>query len=160
VTTDVRLVEITAGTLRPVLKLGVGPGQAGFVADNAVSIAQAHFEPAAWFRAIVAGEEPVGFAMIHDPTLPGATPDPDLDGATITLWRLMIDARFQGRGYGGRAVALLVNHARTRPGITRFATTYVEGDGGPAGFYRRLGFTPTGRVIEGESEAILDLVNG
>lgn len=150
-----RLIEITAGTLHPVLRLAVGPAQSGFVAPNAVSVAQAYFEPAAWFRAIVHGDEPVGFAMIHDPTLPGAAPAEDCGPETIMLWRFMIDARFQGRGFGRRAIGLLADHARTRPGVTRLATSWVEGEAGPAEFYRRLGFRPTGRVIDGETEAVL-----
>jgi diamine N-acetyltransferase len=64
VTAEVSLQEITKETVRAICRLQVGPGQDRFVAPNAVSIAQAHFEPKAWFRAIHAGEEPVGFVML------------------------------------------------------------------------------------------------
>lgn len=154
---DLQLVEITAETLFPVIRLAVAPDQRGFVAENAVSIAQAHFEPAAWFRALAAGGEPVGFAMLHDPSLPGAAPDPEGDPATVTLWRLMIDQRFQRRGFGRRAIELLTAHVRTRPGIARFATTWVPGPGSPGPFYRGLGFVETGRIVDGETEAVLAL---
>ena len=152
-----RLVEITAATLRPVLDLAVTDDQTAFVASNAVSIAEAHFEPGAWFRSIAAGAEPVGFAMVFDPTLPGADPGPDWDARTVVLWRFMIDHRFQRRGFGRGAIALLAAHARSRPGLARFATTYVEGPGGPAAFYLRLGFRPTGRRVDGEAEAVMPL---
>ena len=36
------------------------------MANNAVSLAQAHFTPEAWYRAIYAGETPVGFMMLDD----------------------------------------------------------------------------------------------
>ena len=48
----VTLKPITQATLRQVLKLAVSPGQASYVASNAVSLAQALFHPAAWYRAI------------------------------------------------------------------------------------------------------------
>lgn len=45
----IRLQEITATTVRAVCRLDAGDGGRQ-VAPNAVSIAQAYFEPAAWFR--------------------------------------------------------------------------------------------------------------
>ena len=95
--------------------------------------------------------------MVLDPTLPGAAPWPGYSADTVLLWRFMVDRRFQGRGVGAGAIGLLADHARSRPGITRFATTYVQGDGSPEGFYRRLGFTATGRVLDGEAEAVMPL---
>ena len=63
---EVTLREVTGDTVRAVCRLQVGPGQERFVASNAISIAEAYFEPKAWFRAIYAGEEPVGFVMLYD----------------------------------------------------------------------------------------------
>ena len=48
----VELREITFETVRAICRLEVASSQAGFVAPNAVSIAEAHFAPTAWFRAI------------------------------------------------------------------------------------------------------------
>lgn len=137
----VSLREVTKETLGDVLRLRVAPGQDRFVASNAVSIAQAHFEPDhAWFRAIYADETPVGFLMLHDePAKPA-----------YYLWRFMIDYRFQGRGFGARAVALLLEHVRGRPGAVELRLSHVPGDGSPAPFYERLGFAHTGEEDEGE----------
>jgi diamine N-acetyltransferase len=154
---SVRLVEITQESLQPVLRLAVAPAQSQFVASNATSIAEAHFAPGARFWAIESDGEPVGFAMIFDPTLPGAWSEAPFDDATILLWRFMIDHRVQGRGFGRAAMDHLIAHVRTRPGITRFAVTYTEGPGGPAGFYRRMGFVPTGRMVDTEAEATMAL---
>ena len=55
----IELREVTRDNLRAVLKLSVAPEQEKFVASNAHSIAEAHFDPNAWFRAIYAGEVPV-----------------------------------------------------------------------------------------------------
>jgi diamine N-acetyltransferase len=154
---DVRLAEITAETVDAVLALAPAPVQQRFVAPNSVSIAQAHFDATAWFRAIAAGPELVGFAMIADPTLPGAKPWPEFGPATILLWRFMVDHRHQRRGIGAAAIGLLAAHARTRPGINRLATSYREGQDGPAEFYRRTGFSATGRRLEDEVEAVMNL---
>ena len=58
----VTLREVTADTVRAICRLEAAPAQQGLVAPNAVSIAQVYLEPAAWFRGIYAGDEPVGFA--------------------------------------------------------------------------------------------------
>ena len=79
----VTLREITKETARAIMRLEVAEHQKRFVAPNSVSIAQAHFEEKAWFRAVYAGEEPVGFVMtFEDPSEP-----------EYFLWRFMIDHR-------------------------------------------------------------------
>jgi diamine N-acetyltransferase len=65
----VTLREITADTVSAVIKLSVAEGQKGFVAPNAVSLAQALFAPQAWYRAIHLDDEPVGFVMLEDESL-------------------------------------------------------------------------------------------
>ena len=87
---EVSLREITADTVREVCRLRVAPGQEGFVAPVAESIAEAYFSPLAWFRAVYAGDTPVGFVMLED----------DAASRQYFLWRLLIDARHQGKGYG------------------------------------------------------------
>jgi diamine N-acetyltransferase len=137
----VSLREITKDNLLPVLLLKVAPEQERFVAPNAVSIAQAYFDrETAWFRAIYADDVPVGFLMLED--------QPDTEH--YFLWRFMIDARFQGLGFGARALDLLIDHVRTRPGANELGTSCVPGQGSPGPFYERLGFVYTGEVSDGE----------
>jgi diamine N-acetyltransferase len=63
---EVTLREITKDNWRDLLRLKVAPSQEQFVASNAMSIAEAHFNPeVAWFRAIYAGDVPVGFLMLR-----------------------------------------------------------------------------------------------
>ena len=144
----VSLREVTAETVREICKLEVGPGQQGLVAPNAVSIAQAYFEPAAWFRAVYAGDTPVGFAMLYDPT---RAREPEGGPETCFLWRFMIDHRHQRKGYGAAALALLVAHVRTLPGVTRFKTSFVPKAGNASPLYERAGFRATGEVDDGET---------
>jgi diamine N-acetyltransferase len=136
----VTLREITRETVLPVLGLRVRADQTQFVADNATSIAEAHFTPAAWFRAVYADETPVGFVMLHD----------EPEKAEYFLWRFMIDAAHQRKGFGRRALELLIEHVRTRPGARELLLSYHPGEGSPRDFYRGLGFEDTGEVQDGE----------
>lgn len=146
---EVTLREVTRDNLDAVLALEVSPRQVGrFVATNAKSLAQAHFYPEnAWFRAIYADETPVGFLMLWDEP---AKPE-------YMLWRLMIDGRYQGRGYGRAAVQLLISHVRGRPGATALLTGAQPGEGSPIGFYEKLGFVLTGDVDDEDGELIMRL---
>lgn len=97
----ISLRHITADTVRQVTDLAVAPGQERFVANNAVSLAQALFAPEAWYRAIYLDEGPVGFVLLYDESL--RLPPPDKP--EVGIWRFMIDARYQGRAIDGRAGA-------------------------------------------------------
>ena len=145
---SISLCEVNQGNLHEVLKLDVAPDQRHFVAPNAVSIAEAYFEPRAWFRAVCADDTPVGFVMLYQ----------DTDTPAYFLWRLMIDRHHQGRGYGRRAVELLIDHVRTLPRATELGVSAVPGDGSPILFYTSLGFVPTGEVEDGEDVLRLDLI--
>jgi len=146
--TDVSLRPVDAETVRTICALAVREDQRRFVAPNAVSIAEAHFSPHAWFRAVYAGDTPVGFVMLEDqPERP-----------EYYLWRFMIDARHQGKGFGRRALTRFIEHVRTRPGATELLTSVVQGEGSPQGFYESLGFALTGEFEDGEAMMSLPLL--
>ena len=146
----VTLRDVTPENLSAVLALRVSPAQDQFVATNAKSIAEAHFEPKAWFRAIYAADDPVGFVMLYD----------DPDAPQYFLWRLMIGHEHQGKGYGRRALELLVEYVRSRPHAAELLVSYHEGDGEPGGFYRKFGFQATEHRLEGEVVLRLPLGEG
>ncbi|MQA00561.1 MAG: GNAT family N-acetyltransferase [Dehalococcoidia bacterium] len=99
---DVMLRSVTKENVAEVLRLRVHARQEHLVAPNAVSIAEAYFEPAAWFQAIYAGDEPVGFIMVAH----------DAEEGTDYLWRMMVAGDAQGRGYGGAALRALIDYTR------------------------------------------------
>ena len=144
--TPVALREITADTVRRIAALAVSPGQERFVASNAISLAEALFHPEAWYRAIYLGAEPVGFVMLYDETLRPRLPE----NPAGTLWRFMIDARFQGRGIGRSALEQVIAHVRAKGVFSRFVVSYVPGAGCPEKFYLNAGFRHTGQVDGGE----------
>ena len=145
----VQLREITKDTVISIVKLDAGDDRTQ-VAPNAVSIAQAYFQKEAWFRAILAGDELVGFVMLNDPTLVERPDEPD-----FFLWRLMIDRSHQGRGYGHAAIERLVDHVRTRPGAETLLVSHIDAVDALGRFYGSFGFEYTGE--EEDSEKVMAL---
>ena len=151
----VELVEVDADNVREVGEINTAFSQRGFVAPVLVSLAEALVPPiedgalvVPWFRAIAADGVLAGFVMMAEPN--AATPHP-------YLWRLVVDVRHQGRGIGRRALERIIVDRRAA-GHAAITVSYVaDGPGSPARFYERLGFVPTGRIDDGEVEAILDL---
>jgi diamine N-acetyltransferase len=143
---EVSLREVTKENVRDVIDLDVSTEQSSYVAANAKSIAEAHFEPKAWFRAIAAGHVLVGFAMVYRD--PGA--------GIFYVWRFMVDAQHQGHGYGRRAMELLLDEARA-DGASEVTLSVVPGEHSALDFYRRLGFVETGKIEHGELELRLSL---
>lgn len=144
----VSLREVTAETVRAVCRLSdtLTAPQNRMVAPNAVSIAEAHFSKYAWFRAIYAGEKPVGFMMLYI----GPEDDEAETGETIYyLWRYMLAAPEQGKGYGRQAMELIFNEVRAR-GAQELRLSCGEGEGSPEGFYRKMGFERDGRMYDDE----------
>jgi diamine N-acetyltransferase len=131
----VALREITAETVRTICGLDVAEEQRDNVAPVAVSIAQAHFEPRASFRAIHAGDEPVGFILWRDDDKPD----------TAYLWRFMIDRRHQGKGYGRDALEQLFGMLKAQ-GVTTLSASVVRGEHSPLGFYLSIGFIEANEV--------------
>lgn len=131
----VELREITAATVRTICGLEVAEEQRENVAPVAISIAQAHFEPRATFRAIYAGDEPVGFILWRDDDKPD----------TAYLWRFMIDRRHQGKGYGRAALEQTFAMLKTR-GVATISASVVRGEHSPLGFYLSAGFIEANEV--------------
>ncbi len=136
----VTLRPITADTARSITSLKTTPEQEQFVAPNAISLAQALFTKEAWYRAIYADETPVGFMMLYD----------NPAESEYFLWRLLIDQRYQRHGFGRKAIALLIDYVKTRPGATELLVSHGEGEGNPGPFYASLGFEYTGDKIDDE----------
>ena len=142
---------------RPAIEaLSVTEEQSAYVADNAESFVEAAETPGAmpWYRGIYVGDVPVGFAMISD----NIPPDRSEYLGPYFLWRLMIDTRWQRRGYGRRALDLVVEHVRADPAATELLLSLVPGTAGsPRGFYEHYGFRPRGDWFDGEEVYVLPL---
>jgi diamine N-acetyltransferase len=157
----VQLREIvTEADRAAVMGLRRAPGQERYLPDMDDHFEEAERYPQACPRlfSVHDGDQLVGFAMISDgipqPTLDA---DPEIVGPYY-LWRLLIDASFQGRGYGRATIDAVADYVRARGGEVLW-TSCVAGDGSPQPFYLHLGFYKSGRVAFGEEVLGLDLVD-
>jgi GNAT superfamily N-acetyltransferase len=153
VTVAVTLREITDANREAVLGVRVAADQTRFVGSVRGAIAEAAENPqgAPWYRAVYAGDEPVGFVMLSW----NVTPQPPHINGPWFLWKLMIDERHQRHGYGLDVVRQVIALIRAE-GATELLTSYVPLEGGPVGFYRRIGFVPTGE-LDPEGEVLMRL---
>jgi GNAT superfamily N-acetyltransferase len=137
-------------TLRPidddnreqVLALAVAPHQDRFVSGVADSLQEAADEPGGRARpfALCDGDLPVGFVMLSHDVADETVYYPNY------LWKLLVDERYQGRGYGRAALDLVTSWFRER-GVSSMLTSAGQGEGSPIGFYERYGFVRTGDVV-------------
>jgi len=63
------------------------------------------------------------------------------------LWKLFVDERHQGRGYGRATVDLIADYFRRRPEVKIMRTSCGQGKGSPLGFYEHYGFQQTGEIV-------------
>jgi diamine N-acetyltransferase len=149
----VSLREITDQNQEAVVALRIAASQEGYVSSVEDSLAEARDTPEGnpWYRAIYAGDQPVGFVMLSW----NVTPDPPRIIGPWFLWKLLIDERYQGRGYGREAVRLVAGIARDQ-GASELLSSYVPGERSPESFYRQIGFVPTGEQDE-KGETVIAL---
>ncbi|MBM7844632.1 GNAT family N-acetyltransferase [Herpetosiphon giganteus] len=141
----ITLQSITLANARACLALSVAPHQQQFVASTAASLVQSRFEPHWETHGIYADETLVGFMMYGN--------DPDYGWG---LLRLLVDAKFQGRGYGRTAVQHMLATIRAAGGSS-VAVSYEDANDVARRLYQSLGFVETDEQPFGEPFAILQL---
>ncbi len=154
----ITLAEITKDNVNPIVRMNPGAVGERMVATNGISIAQGTYSKNAWFRAVMANDTPVGFVMLFDPTLAleaAKTQDEALD--SLYIWRLMIEFKHQGKGYGEQVMKLIIERAKSMSTIRTVSLSYVQRDGNAKPFYERMGFRETGKVTDGEVEVALPI---
>jgi diamine N-acetyltransferase len=137
---EVSLREITRENFRECLRLRVSREQEQFVAMNAVSLAEAKYEPELEPWAIFAGERMVGFVMYGESAEDGAH----------WIHRLMLDMAHQGRGYGRAALRLVLDRLRALPTCREIAISWVPSNEVAERLYLSVGFVKTGEILWGE----------
>lgn len=154
--TKISFAEVSEKNVSPLVRMNPGAIGERMVATNGISIAQGTYSKNAWMRAIMAGETPVGFVMLFDPTLNLEAAKAEGEALDVLyIWRFMIDFKHQSRGFGEQVMKLLVEHAKTMPSINEVRLSYVMREGNAKPFYERCGFRETGKVTDGEMEMAL-----
>ena len=141
----VSLRPLSESNRQAVEALHVSPRQARFVSSVAQSLREAaeHPDARALYWVVHADDTPVGFVMIADEVR-----SPEY--ISHYLWKLLIDERYQRRGFGTATLDLIVEYFRGRPGVEVLSTSAGQGDGSPVTFYERYGFEHTGEVLDDE----------
>jgi diamine N-acetyltransferase len=137
---NVSLREITPANFKECVNLKVADTQKSFVASNVMSIAQSKIYPTVSPMAVYADEEMVGFVLFGL----------DTDDNRFYLVRLMIDEKFQGKGYGRKAVHAVIENLSKNPDCRELYLSFVPENTGAATLYENIGFERTGEISEGE----------
>lgn len=159
-----RLEKVNGKNVWDILKLRVAENQRHFVSANDRSIIEAYITLTAKGQVFPFGiyedETPVGFLMIGFGTDDDWDDAPAVAADNYNLWRLMIDERYQKKGYGREAVRLALEFIKTVPcGKAEYCWLSYESENEVAGrLYRSFGFVETGEMDGNEVIAVLKLV--
>ena len=158
----VELKKIDRDNIWDVARLKVKRTQMNAVASNVESILEAFATResggTALPFALYDGVALVGFAMIGYGDLPEED-NPKISKDNYCIWRLMIDERWQGRGYGKQAIESILAYVRTRPcGEAEYCWISYDPENQRAKkLYAEFGFEETGDMDGDEAIAALKL---
>ena len=139
----IRLEEITRENIDEVLALKVDESQKSFVSTNGDSLAQAYVYPETAFP----------FAVYEDSTMVGFIMMGYYEVKEYyTLWKFMIDRRYQNKGYGRQALRLGIQYLQNRFNVSEIYTGVVPGNSVAKKLYESVGFVDTGLVELGMEE--------
>ena len=146
---------VTKDNWHALIDLKVRDDQKGFVASNLYSIAEAQFGDdleGHWDMypyGIYDGDSPVGFLMY------GYNFEHPKQQAFII--RLMVDQKFQGKGYGRFGIQKMLEIFRADERVKAVGISYEPENEAARRLYASLGFVEPGEMIEGEVLAVLNL---
>ncbi len=145
--------EVTKHHLLALFQLKVREDQPGLVAPNEITLAQAAYEgEGVYVWGLWDEDTAIGLmAMIHPREYDDLQEGDDPDAAYI--WRLMIGADHQGKGYGLAALEAAMEQTRAW-GLPRITLTVADKPESALGFYERAGFRRTGRIVDEEIEML------
>lgn len=134
--------SVTKHDLSALFDLELTDVQHGFVARNAVTLAEAAYDDAADVFTLWADGGIVGLLGLFDLSkcddiLPHEEPE------SILIWRLMVGLQHQKKGYGTAAILWAMDLARHR-GRRRLSIEVAQTNTIARRLYERLGFAATG----------------
>jgi len=136
---SISLREITPQNFDECIDLKVTGAQSGFVASNLYSIAQTKIYPDMESFAVYDNEQMVGFVMFGF----------SVNFQRYYLVRLMVDERFQGKGYGSAATLEVIERMRQIEDCKELYLSCVPENTNAERLYKSIGFERTGEINEG-----------
>ncbi|WP_252504912.1 N-acetyltransferase [Sporosarcina sp. Marseille-Q4943] len=140
------LETITKDNWVKAISLRVREDQVNFVASNAVSLAQLNFLENFHSKGIYLGEEMIGFALYGI----------DEDDHEYWMYRMMIDQKHQGQGYGKEAIQLVIDDIKAikEDRHQTITLSYEPSNEHAKRIYEKMGFKEIdGLMISGEQVA-------
>jgi diamine N-acetyltransferase len=137
---SITLETVATHNWRAVSKLEVAPDQREFVADPNFYLSLCAYDPPLWNPlAILVDAVVIGFLMWA------------IDSSDGSAWLggITIDYRYQGKGYGARAVQAAIMMLARDHQVLHFALSYHPSNLAASCLYSRLGFVETSE-LEGD----------
>lgn len=136
---NISLQAITSANYEAICDLDVTAEQQSYVASNLWSLVESHYCEGHTCRAIYQHDNPVGFLMwVHE------TPE------KVSIWRFMVDQRYQNAGIGRIALGLALNEIKACEKITTIEICYDPKNPVAKDFYASFGFQEIGLDEDGE----------
>ncbi len=147
---SISIKEVDRNNWIDCVRLSLHPEQEAFLASNSDTIAESKFELHHRVRAIYHGSEVVGLlSYCHE--------DDPLDLEVYWLFRFMVDKHVQGKGYGRRALELMLAEVVSLGGKT-VKTMHKPSNTSASSLYQTLGFEERGYLDDGDVLLELSLV--
>lgn len=154
--------EITNANIWKVCLLEPFENQKDFVAENMQSLAEAYATRNegnnALPLAVYNDFDLIGFIMIGKGTV-GNENESNLIKENYSLWRLMIDKKYQKKGLGKQTIDAAINLIRTFPfgEAKKVWLSYEKENTRARDIYRKYGFVENGEMCGNEIIAVYDL---
>jgi RimJ/RimL family protein N-acetyltransferase len=144
---DVRLAPVGPELRDGLLALAPRPEQERFSGRLTETLPAAEADPEREPVAILEGDEPVGFFVLHRGPSAGELAPERRD---VLLRAFLVDAAAQGRGIATRALAALPDFVSERlPGVRRIVLSVNVGNPVAIRTYQRAGFADSGALYRG-----------
>lgn len=136
-----QLLDVNDSNWRDCSGLQLAKEEEKYISSNVYAIAEWKFETDSIFKAIYSDNVLVGMLAyyLHDGD----------HGYFYWLYHLMIETKYQGKGYGENAVRLAVKEMH-QLGATEIRTMYMSGNIRAQSLYKKLGFEEIGTLDGGD----------
>jgi diamine N-acetyltransferase len=146
---SITLQALTQDSWRACVALDAGPTGRTFIPSNLYALAESKFSPSFVPLGIYADTLLIGFVMYNS--------QPESDGSYY-IYSMMIDARYQRKGYGKAALRLIIDRMRQLPHCETITLEYDRENKQAARFYNHFGFQEEAGSLTGGQIARLHLL--
>lgn len=145
---NINFKEVDSDNWEECVNLELEDKQEDFLESNSYSLLQAQFEEELYPYCIYDEDEMIGFLMYGEE-------EPELN--RIEMCRLMIDKKYQNKGYGRKVVNRLLDFIEDNYGHIKFYARVNSENDIAKTLYEDLGFKDTGEILWDEEIMAIQL---